>query len=97
MPKFRAVAHILWELPFPLRLPPRAFPIWEPGEGVAVLDPRPRVGEVAWKRSCSFLTASDVFPDVGPPNEIYPAHHYMVVSRFASGKKLRSAILTAGP
>ena len=33
--EFWAVAHVLWELPFPLRLPPKAFPIWEPAEGVA--------------------------------------------------------------
>src|SRR6185436_10468516 len=97
MPTFRAVAHVLWELPFPLRLPPEAFQVWEPREGVAVLDPRPRVGEITWKRNCSFLSASEVFPDLGPPNDIYPEHHYLVTSRMSSGKNLRSAMLTAGP
>lgn len=94
--QFEAVAHVLWEMPFPLRLPAHAFPIWEPAEGLAAFAPHPDVGELAWKRKCSFLSAAEVFADPGPGHDCYPLHHYAVACQQRSGKTLRSALLTAG-
>lgn len=46
MARYEALVHVLWELPFPLRLPPVGLFCWEPGEGVALFDPRPEVGDL---------------------------------------------------
>jgi hypothetical protein len=91
MPQYEAVAHVFWELPFPLRLPPNAIFTWEPAEGVALFDPRPDVGELAWKRRCHFLQATEVFPDTGPPNHCYPVHDYLIASRLRSGREIKTA------
>lgn len=96
MAKYEAIVHILWELPFPLRLPPTAFFIWEPAEGVALFDPRPQVGELAWKRKSSFLQATEVFKDIGLPNQCYPTHDYLITSKLSSGKEIKTARLTRG-
>jgi hypothetical protein len=97
MPQYEAVAHVFWELPFPLRLPPNAIFTWEPAEGVALFDPRPDVGELAWKRRCHFLQATEVFTDTGPPNHCYPVHDYLITSRLRSGREIKTALLSRGP
>lgn len=97
MPKYEALAHVLWELPFPLRLPPRAVFCWEPGEGQAVFDPRPEVGELAWRRRSQLLAAADVFSDLGPRNGCYPTRDYLVVSQLRDGRQIKTLQLTRGP
>lgn len=87
----------MWELPFPVRLPPEAFFIWEPGERVGFLDPRPVVGELNWKRSTSIVSADQIYADVGPPNDVYPTHDYRVTSVLKTGKEITTAVLSAGP
>lgn len=96
MPRYEAVAHLLWELPFALRLPPHAFLCWEPAEGTALFDPRPGVGALAWRRTCRFLSPTKVFPDTGHPNECFPAHDYMITSVLKSGQEIPTANLTQG-
>lgn len=97
MPKYEALAHVIWELPFPLRLPAQAFVIWEPDEGVALFDPRPGVGELCWKRQSELLPLSEVFKDSGPANDCYPTHDYLIASKLRSGKEVKTAMLTRGP
>jgi hypothetical protein len=97
MPEYKAIAHIFWELSFPLRLPPNAIFCWEPGEGVGLFDPRPDVGELAWRRKSSFLAATEVFADLGPPNDCYPTHDYLITSKLRSGREIKTALLTRGP
>lgn len=97
MPHYEAIAHVFWELPFPLRLPPTAFFCWEPGEGLGLFDPRPEVGELAWRRRSCFLQAAEVFSDVGHPNPCYPTHDYLVTSHLRSGREIKTALLTRGP
>lgn len=97
MPEYKAIAHIFWELPFPLRLPPNAFFCWEPAEGIGLFDPRPDVGELAWRRKSSFLAATEVFADLGPPNDCYPIHDYLITSKLRSGREIKTALLTGGP
>jgi len=97
MPRYEALIHVFWELPFPLRLPPVASFCWEPGEGVALFDPRPEVGELAWRRRSCFLQAGEVFPDVGHPNRCYPTHDYLITSQLRSGQEIKTAKLTRGP
>ena len=96
MPNYQALVHVLWELPFPLRLPPAAFFCWEPGEGVGLFDPRPEVGELVWRRRSCLLQATDIFPEVGLPIQCYPAHDYLIASRLRSGRQIRTAQLTRG-
>lgn len=97
MPRYEGLAHIRWELPFPLRLPPVALFCWEPGEGVALFDPRPQVGDLSWRRTSAIVQATDVFADLGPRNEAYPSHDYLVASNLRSGQEVPTARLTAGP
>jgi hypothetical protein len=97
MPKYESIVHILWELPFPLRLTPTAFFIWEPAEGVALFDPKPEVGELAWKRKSDLLEAKEVFTNVGMPNQCYPVHNYLITSKLISGIEVKTAHLTGGP
>ena len=97
MPQFEAIAHVLWELPFPLRLPPHAFLTWEPDEEIALCDPRPSVGDLIWKRSSDLLRPERVFSDLGPPNNVFPQHDYVITSRLASGDEIPTAKLTQGP
>jgi len=97
MPQFQAIAHVLWELPFPLRLPPHAFLAWEPDEEIALCDPRPLIGELVWKRSSDLLTPERLFSDLGPPNNIFPQHDYILTARLASGEEIPTAKLTQGP
>lgn len=97
MTTFEAVAHVTWELPFPLRLPPRAFLTWEPAEGKALFDPRPNVGELSWSRSSRLLPAKDLYGDLGPENpHSYPEHGYLVTCSDPSGKTVKTANLTGG-
>lgn len=97
MPEYKAIAHIFWELPFPLRLPPNAFLCWEPTEGVGLFDPRPDVGELVWRRKSTFLAATEVFGDIGSPNDCYPNHDYLINSKLRSGREIKTAVLTRGP
>ena len=97
MPRYEALVHVLWELPFPLRLPPAVFFCWEPAERVALFDPRPEVGEIAWRRKSSFLRAEKVFPNLGFPNQCYPTQDYLVTSHLRSGRKIKTALLSRGP
>lgn len=97
MAQYQALAHVFWELPFPLRLPPAAFFCWEPGEGLGLFDPRPEVGELVWRRRSCLLQAAEVFPAVGHPNQCYPTHDYVITSRLRSGREIKTAQLTRGP
>ena len=96
MPRYEALVHVVWELPFPLRLPPTAFLCWEPGEGIALFDPRPEVGDLVWRRRSTFLQAAEVFPELGHPNECYPAHDYTLTTLFPSGREIKTALLKHG-
>jgi len=96
MTYYRAIAHILWELPFPLRLLPTPFWVWEPSEGVALFDPRSDVGELAWKRKSSFLQAGEVFEHFGIDPNCYPSRNYFVTSKLSSGKEIGTAHITGG-
>jgi hypothetical protein len=97
MPTYEAIAHVLWELPFPLRLPPEMFAIWEPAEGVAFFDPRPGIGEVTWRRSSSLITPAAAGVDAGPPNSCFPEYDYRLTSVLKSGEEVTTAVLTRGP
>jgi hypothetical protein len=97
MPQYQALAHIFWELPFPLRLPPAAFFCWEPGEGLGLFDPQPEVGELVWKRRSCLLQAGEVFADVGHPSQCYPEHDYLITSRLRTGREIKTAQLRRGP
>ena len=97
MPQFEAIAHVLWELPFPLRLPPHALLTWEPDEEIALCDPRPSVGDLTWRRTSELLRPEQVFSDLGPPNNIFPQHDYVITARLASGDEIPTAKLTQGP
>jgi len=88
MPQYEALVHILWELPFPLRLPPVGLFCWEPAEGTALFDPRPEVGELAWRRKSRLLKAEEVFANLGTPNQCYPTHDYLITSRLRSGRQI---------
>lgn len=96
MPRYEALVHVVWELPFPLRLPPAAFLCWEPGEGLALFDPKPEVGDLVWRRRSTLLKAAEVFPKLGHPNECYPGHDYMLTTRFPAGREIKTALLTHG-
>ena len=96
MPQYEAIAHVLWEMPFVLQLPPEAFFTWEPDEGVALFDPRPEVGEIDWRRKSSFLPATEVFANVGLPNHCYSTQNYLIKSKLRSGKEINTAILKGG-
>src|SRR4051794_7801019 len=96
MPHYEAIAHVQWELPFPLRLPPELFPIWEPLEGVAFLDPRPAVGDVAWRRASTLIKPSDIGLDTGPSNMCFPEYDYHVTSVLKSGEEVETALLQGG-
>jgi hypothetical protein len=97
MAKFEAVAHVTWELPFLLRIPPRAFLTWEPAEGKALLDPRRDVGELSWSRSSSLLPAADLFGDLGPENpHSYPEYDYLLKAKDSNGREFKTARLMMG-
>jgi len=96
MPTYEALAHVLWELPFPLRLAPEVIPVWEPAEGVAFFDPRSEVGELSWRRSPTVLQRSDVLPDVGPDNDWYPQYDYRYLAHRPGDERLVIAHLTRG-
>lgn len=96
MPIYEALAHVLWELPFPLRLPPEMIPIWEPIEGVAFFDPRAEIGELSWRRTPTLLQPADVLPDVGPPNNWYPEYDYRLNAHRPGDQRLTIAQITRG-
>ena len=80
--------HILWELPFPLRLPPEMIPVWEPTEGIAFFDPRPEVGELSWRRTPTLLRREDVLPDAGPQNDWYSEYDYRLLAHRPQDERL---------
>ena len=82
MPVYEALAHVLWELPFPLRLPPEIIPVWEPEEQIALFDPRPEVGEIVWRRTSTLLDRASVIPDAGPANNWYPEYDYRLFAHY---------------
>lgn len=82
MPIYEALAHVLWELPFPLRLPPEIIPVWEPEEQIALFDPRPEVGEIVWRRTSTLLDRASVVPDAGPANNWYPEYDYRLFAHY---------------
>jgi hypothetical protein len=84
VPIYEALAHVLWELPFPLRLPPEIIPVWEPEEQVALFDPRPGVGELVWRRTSTLLDRTSVLPDAGPENNLYPEYDYQLLAHYPS-------------
>jgi hypothetical protein len=96
MPRFAAIAHVQWELPFPLRLPPRGFPVWEPEEGVAIFDPTPAVGTLAWRRSSDVVRVEDVFPDPGRGIQTYPRNDYRITAPRGDGRETIIAELQGG-
>lgn len=96
--QIEAVVHVSWELPFPLRLAPKAFFVWEPEYGLALLDPRPRVGDLIWSRTSTVLPATAVFKDLGPPNKhAYPDCDYLLTAKLTSGEELPTVKLIRGP
>lgn len=96
MPQYEALVHVLWELPFALRLPPRAFYCWEPGENTGLFDPKPEVGEVAWTRRSTILPSSELFDELGHPNNCYPLHDYVLEACLKDGRKFKTAQLKGG-
>jgi len=98
MRQIEAVVHVSWELPFPLRLDPSAIFIWEPQHELALLDPRPRVGDLSWLRTSTVLPAAAVFKETGPLNQYeFPDRDYLVAAQLASGQKFPTAKLLRGP
>jgi len=96
MPVFDALAHVLWELPFPLRLPPEMIPAWEPAEGIAFFDPRPAVGELSWRRTPTLLNRGDVLPDAGPENNWYPDYDYRLAAHRPNDERVVIAEMRRG-
>jgi hypothetical protein len=96
--RYWGVAHVRWELPFPLRLPPHLIRCWEPLEGVGRLLFRPEVGSVQWSRSTNLLRTVDLFGDLGPPEDpgALPTHHYRVNAVMPSGKEYAALSLIGG-
>lgn len=98
MSQIAAVVQVSWELPFPLRLAPRAFLVWEPEHGLALLDPWPRVGDLVWSRTSTVLPATAVFKDLGPPNaHAYPDRDYLLTAHLTSGEEFPAVKLIRGP
>ncbi|MEK6371556.1 MAG: hypothetical protein AABO58_02565 [Acidobacteriota bacterium] len=96
MPVYEALAHVLWELPFPLRLAPEIIPVWEPGEGIAFFDPRPEVGELSWRRTPTLLQRAEVLPDAGPENNWYPEYDYRLNAHRPRDERLTIAQINRG-
>lgn len=96
MPVFEALAHVLWELPFPLRLPPEMIPAWEPAEGIAFFDPRPVVGELSWRRTPTLLNRRDVLPDAEPENNWFPDYDYRLTAHRPNGDRVVIAEVRRG-
>lgn len=97
MPKYTGVAHVQWELPFPLRLPEVGLSCWEPEEGVAALVPTHGVGTFGWSRTSPLLSVEEVF---GAPSQglaTLPTHDYRIASVLGSGREVMTAELTRGP
>jgi hypothetical protein len=91
--RYTSVIQVRWELPFPLMLREEAFLCWEPGEGVGVFNPSGHIGTLQWKRSCTFLTAKDVF-GVTPrtqASESLPTHSYRQDCVLTDGKHVTTA------
>ena len=97
MPIYEALVHVLWELPFPLRLAPEVIPVWEPTEGVAFFDPRPAVGELSWRRTPTLLERAEVLPDAGPENDWYPEYDYRLLAHRPNDGRVVIAQVTRGP
>jgi len=97
MPRYAGVAHVQWELPFPLRLPEAAFLCWEPDEGTATFVPAYGVGTFAWSRTSPLLRIEDVFGVPGRGMVAIPTHDYRIASVLASGREILTAELTRGP
>jgi len=96
MPRYEALVHVLWELPFPLRLPPEMIRVWEPLEGIAFFDPRPAVGELSWRRTPTLLRREDVLPDAGPENNWYPEYDYQLRAHRPNNERVTIAQVTRG-
>jgi hypothetical protein len=96
--RYWGVAHVRWELPFPLRLPPHLIDCWEPLEGVGRVLFRPEVGSVQWSRSTNLLRTADLFGDLGPPEDpaALPSHFYRVNAVMPSGKEYTALSLSGG-
>jgi len=97
MPRYEGVAHVQWELPFPLRLPPENFLCWEPEERTATFVSSPGVGTLRWSRSSTLLRPADVFKDAGSGTLTFPTADYRITSKFESGREVVTAELTCGP
>lgn len=97
MAEYDSVAHVQWELPFPLRLPPKNFLCWEPKEGTALFASVPAVGTFSWRRASTLLAAADVFPEPGSGVATFPTHDYRITSVLGSGREVLTAELTRGP
>ena len=97
MPNYEGVAHVQWELPFPLRLPPAAFFCWEPDEGVAAFASGPAVGTLSWNRTSDLLAPADVFPEPGHGPLTHPTRNYRIKSVLRTGRRVLTAELTGGP
>jgi hypothetical protein len=92
--KYRSVAHIRWELPFPILLPSQVYFCWEPKEGIAAFVPEGRVGSICWKRTCHLLSPEAVFderPSAQDPN-LFSPHDYKLAS---VSSKLKKRVFTA--
>jgi hypothetical protein len=98
MASFRGVAHVRWELPFPLMLKPLLYKCWEPETGVAAFHPVSDVGSLIWSRKCGFLGATRIFgaePEE-PEGAFYPQDNYLVKSELAPGVEVPTLQLTKG-
>ncbi len=78
--KYKSVAHIRWELPFPLSLPPEAILCWEPKEGLAAFVVEKHVGSLIWKRNCDLLSEKAVLGanTLEQDSNIYPRRDYRI-------------------
>jgi len=92
--KYKSVAHVRWELPFPIMLPLKLFLCWEPKEGIAGFVPEGQVGSIQWKRSYGLLSSEIVFGEKlleQDPN-IFTKEDFRI---FCDSKDLKTKILTA--
>jgi hypothetical protein len=82
--RYYGVAHVRWELPFLLRLPPNAFLCWEPQERFASIVSLARVGAVQWHRTSRLLSSQQAlephYPFVPEPSESLPTRDYRLAA-----------------
>lgn len=94
------VAHVRWEMPFPILLPSYVFLCWEPVEGVAAFVPEGQIGSLQWHRTSTFFSPKEIFgenPIVQNPAS-FPKENYRMASiNNRTKKEITTLELFGGP